>query len=452
MERGIFTDFIEFKDQDVVEPSAPGENAIFAIDANVLLNLYKFNRSTAREVLDALGRMSETLFVPHQALHEFWSRREDVQRGVHHSEAVGKIESSVDEISRVTEQWLTRTGLGNDTNQIPESNMSQRVRDDLLAARAAATRVADHIRRTQSDALAGEEWVLPLLESTLKGRVGEAPTAEARKELLAKFVERVKDNIPPGTRDVEVRKGDATRAFGDYFIWSQCIQEAQMRSTKAGKPLDLTLVTNDLKDDWVRFAGNDARPPLAHRHLIREYHEATRGQFRIRTFRDLLDIANAHFGAEVSEQSRAQVDAQSKPTPNYWNVDAAIEYLNWLWSNYQDQLKVLLASYAATQMDFPPLTADEARVLVGRDSMAGFGTPYTSGLKQGPVLRSLILQEPMLKRMPTELNGPYAYQLTGSPEKALHGAIYSDPDFIEMLNEVTAQLLTRERGDANVVL
>jgi hypothetical protein len=449
-DRGLYTEFAEYRDLDALEPANPTTGTIYAIDTNVLLNLYKFNKSTAREVLEALSRMSSTLFLPHHALFEFWSRREDVQRGVHHNEAVGKIESAMEDIGRVTGQWLTRTGLDARDAASELDSADINVDQELTNARTAIQRIANYIRATRTDSLAGEEWVIPMLETALRGQVGQAPGEAERKRWLDEFATRVKNNIPPGTRDAEIRKGDASKAFGDFFIWSQCLLEAKRRCADAKRPYDLTLITNDLKDDWVRSGRTENGDPLAHRHLIREYNDATGGQFRIRSFRALLDIANEHFGADVSEQSRAQVQARSQIDIGDWTLDAAIEYLDWLWANYQDQLKVLIASYAATQLDYEPLTTDAAKTLVSRESMAGFGTPYTSGLKQGVALRDLQIQEPMLRRMQTTDNGPFAYQLVGNPHKALALAIRSDEDFIAMYNDMKQALIRREEDRQDV--
>ena len=39
----------------------------FAVDANVLLNLYRYSSATRQELENAIGTIKERVFIPHQA-------------------------------------------------------------------------------------------------------------------------------------------------------------------------------------------------------------------------------------------------------------------------------------------------------------------------------------------------------------------------------------------------
>ena len=51
------------------------EEGMFAVDMNVLLNLYRYSRSTRDELLEVLSALEEKLFLPHQVGREFLERR-----------------------------------------------------------------------------------------------------------------------------------------------------------------------------------------------------------------------------------------------------------------------------------------------------------------------------------------------------------------------------------------
>ena len=50
-------------------------SALVAIDANVLLNLYRYNARTVEDLLAIFERFGDRLVVPHQAMREFHRNR-----------------------------------------------------------------------------------------------------------------------------------------------------------------------------------------------------------------------------------------------------------------------------------------------------------------------------------------------------------------------------------------
>jgi hypothetical protein len=51
------------------------KEALFILDANVLLNLYRYPKSARDELLQVLSQISDRLWVPHQAALEFQRNR-----------------------------------------------------------------------------------------------------------------------------------------------------------------------------------------------------------------------------------------------------------------------------------------------------------------------------------------------------------------------------------------
>jgi hypothetical protein len=54
------------------------ENCVFVIDANVLLNLYRYTPSTSEELINILEKVSDRLWLPHQAALEYHKNRLNV--------------------------------------------------------------------------------------------------------------------------------------------------------------------------------------------------------------------------------------------------------------------------------------------------------------------------------------------------------------------------------------
>lgn len=305
----IYSEFLEYANLDDTEPYDAKSLTIYAIDTNVLVDLFKFTRQTAEELLDALETMSDVLFVPHQALAEFWPLVEDGLKGNHHREALGKLQSHGESISQEIDRWLKGTGLSPERASDHDEESQAEPADTLstiLEARKAVSKAVQNLKEIIEEVQNESQdnrWILERLENILKGRIGKGPSDEECKALQRAFEERVSMGIPPGILDAKHK--NPTKAGGDFFIWRQCIEESKRRQAADGKHFDLTLVTSDLKEDWTRSKD----PVLARRTLVKEYAEEAGGMFRIRTFQQLIQIAEEHFGANVTASSRAQLDA-----------------------------------------------------------------------------------------------------------------------------------------------
>lgn len=88
-------EFFGFYEASENEISDAWSNGIFAFDANTLLNLYRYSENTRNDFLTAIRKLSEKLFLPYQAAHEFHSNRLTVINN--QDEAYEKIEKLVKE-------------------------------------------------------------------------------------------------------------------------------------------------------------------------------------------------------------------------------------------------------------------------------------------------------------------------------------------------------------------
>ena len=62
-------------------------DGMIVVDANVLLDLYLYHETTRDEFIRVLERLQERLWVPHQAVKEFWRNRDSKIRDPGESDA-----------------------------------------------------------------------------------------------------------------------------------------------------------------------------------------------------------------------------------------------------------------------------------------------------------------------------------------------------------------------------
>jgi hypothetical protein len=228
------------------------KTCIFAIDANILLNLYRYSDSTREELLKILHSLRDRLWIPHQAALEYLRDRLGV---------IGQQEKTYEGMLRTLEDALKRF---KDSRQHPFisqnllaefSSVLNKVKDELTSNRK------QHIDRISSDA------VLDQVGSLLEGRVGSDMSSEEKAKIIPDAKDRYLRKVPPGYRDAGKDKSDNDfediGRFGDFIIWKQIIDKAG--SSKSG----IIFVTDDRKDDWWLISSGKTVGPLPE--LIQEF-------------------------------------------------------------------------------------------------------------------------------------------------------------------------------------
>lgn len=257
-------------------------SCMVAFDTNVLLNLYRYNAETRASIVDVMTALGDRLWIPHQVLEEFWRNRERAL-----VDPLGDVKQTADELERIRataierlHMWVNRAALNKTEEEVVEASLNnafasaQALLDGLIDEAA-----VQQARNTQNDS------VLILLQPVLAGRVGPPMSPKNYTYAIKEGNRRAEAGEPPGFADAAkaVRGGEG--AAGDYLIWEQTLVEASTRR------VPVLLVTGDVKRDWWRFEGGNARGPRIE--LAREM-RARSGQdlFMLRPDR-LLELADA---------------------------------------------------------------------------------------------------------------------------------------------------------------
>lgn len=305
---GEFAGFKIASSQDV---DTALREATVAIDANVLLDLYRFRPKTSQDLVKTLKSLGDRLVVPHQALREFWRRRQRAQ-----DSPLGATKTAIDALAKSGRStrdalaiWAKAVGVDDDelndlTTRVDDffgnlQNELQRVLDDARAERAA-------------------DPILAQLEEILEGRV----TPPLKEDEWASCIEEAKRRIeaeePPGYLDAHKQDSDLPEAgAGDYLVWYQAIKYAQEQSR------DLLIVTRDQKEDWWWRQQSDFIGPRPE--LTLEYHRLTKKRLFMLRPVDLLARA-AVLEVEVDQESTVDAGriAESAEEKNYspWTLPA----------------------------------------------------------------------------------------------------------------------------------
>lgn len=274
---------------------APGEAAVAAAlrtglvapDTNVLLAAYRFERQARDELLNALEKLEDRLWIPYQVALEFHRNRLSV---IAEQEALfGKARKDLD---AAVSSYLGK--LGAFTNRIAMPQV--RVQELERVISGAHAHVLDHVSAAEEanevhlDSHDSDE-VLARLEGLFgDGRVGEPMKPEELEASRKEAKRRVEQKIPPGYADKD--KADPS---GDYLLWKQLMQEAGQR----GVPV--VLVSDDRKEDWVRREHGKTLGPRPE--LYEEMTIAAQAPFHLMTTATFLRHAREHLSVSVSPET-----------------------------------------------------------------------------------------------------------------------------------------------------
>lgn len=283
------------------------KDALFVLDTNVLLNLYRLPTLARDEVLGVLEILKDRLWIPHQVGLEFQRGRLNVIANERKSteEALSAAQNVVGQVkSKVEGLQIDKRGLGIE---------SKPLLDDLDRSNQKLIDAITAIHNSQLDVSSSDD-VRQKLDELLDGKVGKAPqTQEELEKLTSDGDHRYNNKIPPGFADIEKDKNpnDSSfiydhikyqRKFGDLILWKQLLKHVKETNT-----LKVLFITADRKEDWWwREHGKTIGP---HPELMREIkREGGVELFWMYSSVQFVEHANKYAKAKVSTQSVAEIE------------------------------------------------------------------------------------------------------------------------------------------------
>lgn len=304
-------DFAGFQIASSEKLDAALREAVVAIDANVLLDLYRFRPQTSQDLIKTLKSLGDRLVVPHQALREFWRHRQRSQGSPRTATttATNALAKSGRSMCDALATWAKAVGVDDDEL----SDLTARVDDFLDALKGELQQVLQ-----DADAERAGDPILDQLEELLAGRVTSPLEKEEWTECVAEANRRIEAEEPPGYKDADKQDSDSPEgAAGDYLVWYQATRYAREHAS------DLLIVTRDEKEDWWWRQQSDFIGPRPE--LTLEYHELTGRRLFLMRPADLLARASV-LEVEVDQASSVDAgrvaDTEEEPTTEPWTSEA----------------------------------------------------------------------------------------------------------------------------------
>lgn len=328
---GLFDGFEGYRILTEVDVDRALNQALVAIDANVLLNLYRYNAQTTGDLLAIFEKFGDRLIVPHQAMREFHRNR---------LTAIGNPDSAANDVRTALQknQRSTNDALSRWAKQVALADADlQQLHSDvgkLFDSLQVAVGLAEP-DQVHANTPAERDRVLGRLSVLLDGKVLARPDDDIWNAMIAEGKKRVEEHRPPGYLDADKGDENPEGAAGDYLVYWQACEEATSRQ------LDLVIITGDEKDDWWwRYRSSVIGP---RQEMVKEFFDLSQGrQFLLLRPRDLLARSSA-LNVQVSP---ASLEDAGRPREDLapegqWTPEAVTELLARLETEGQVQADVI---------------------------------------------------------------------------------------------------------------
>ncbi|MET0492296.1 MAG: PIN-like domain-containing protein, partial [Actinoplanes sp.] len=190
----LFDGFEGYRVVADAEVEAALTTALVALDANVLLNLYRYNASTTKDLLAIFDKVGDRLVVPHQSMREFHRNRLNV---IGNPERATKdvrdaLTKSAASASQALAGWAKQVALG-------DAEL-QRLRTEVTKVFAELTKAVDGAEpdHVHASTPAVDDRVLSRLSTLLAGKVLPKPPDDEWTALIDTGKARVDEETPPG--------------------------------------------------------------------------------------------------------------------------------------------------------------------------------------------------------------------------------------------------------------
>lgn len=229
--------------------------ATLTVDTNVILDLYRYNKSTREALLAALESFKGRFWISHQTAKEFVKNRRIVITDMRND--FDKAKKPVGEVEKALAVAIDAI---RGCRVIPKE-LSEGFKSEIENACAKLCNGIDK-EQTEIPDYESEDEIVKRIEAALDGRIGDQP--EDTSDDLKEAQRRRTEKIPPGYMD---DSKDGLGFAGDYLMWKQIL------SYSKDNKVPVILVTSETKEDWwEKKSGRTLNPRLE---LLKEAYETT---------------------------------------------------------------------------------------------------------------------------------------------------------------------------------
>ena len=252
------------------------KDALFVFDANALLNLYRYSRTTSDSFISILENkdVGERVWIPYQFALEYQRNRGNVIDEQKYS--YQKIRSAIKKLS-------------SEYPRHPYIDISSLMK---------AAQIEVSKKETEHPNWAKEDPIREKITEIFKKKIGNPYNKERMNEIYKDGLERFSKKTPPGYLDFQKPED---RRYGDLIGWFQIIDKA----IETKKPI--ILISDELDEDWLWLTEHGRRLG-ARPELIREMQEKAQVKFHMYNSNNFIKFVSEYLKQVIPDSAVAEIE------------------------------------------------------------------------------------------------------------------------------------------------
>ena len=284
------------------------QSATFVLDANILLNMYRYPEEARRQLFTVLQSIAPRLWVPYQAALEFQRNRLTV---------IAEQKKRFSDVRKVLES--STSGMIYELKNLHLKKRYSSIQADELVSALEEQITNFLVKFDQLEAtqllVENSDPIREQLDQLLKEKFGESFSQEEIDKIYKEGEVRFKSEIPPGYKDQKKEtesKSDIfsydgviyQRKYGDFVLWKQIINKALQDSIQS-----IVFITDDEKEDWWWITDSQGKKKIGPRpELVNEIsREAGTKLFYMYNSEQFMKHSKEFLNTNVTDESISQV-------------------------------------------------------------------------------------------------------------------------------------------------
>ncbi|PJN57793.1 hypothetical protein PAEAM_39000 [Paenibacillus sp. GM1FR] len=292
-------------------------NCAFVLDANTLLNLFRYPKESRDAMLEILESIKERIWIPHQVALEYHRNLENVLY-----EQKNEYETLEKEYINELQKLISKL------KKLKHSNIStHKMVESLEQSRDLIKKELSSQREEQPDLLTIKERINDLIGDN----VGQEFTQDDLNKIFSEGNERYENKVPPGFMDSKKNHSyfhnglKYQAAYGDLIFWKQILKYATNQDVKS-----IVLISDDRKEDWILEVNGQKKG--IHPYLINEFNNLSGGKL-FNSFNSVQFIVQS--GKFLEFKSSATVSEIIEEIETVYRKEDSIKQINTLRLNDQ---------------------------------------------------------------------------------------------------------------------
>lgn len=259
------------------------EDALFVVDTNVLLDMFRFSEEAVEVLLNTIEKLQDRLWLPYRVAFEYHRNLNDII-----AEQVKNYEDTIKTLS------CFRSDLTGKNHPFLDDEFNEEVTNFCEKFDKELDKKKQEIEELLFNNPRKER-----IANIFNGKVGEE--YEIDEEFRKDADERYKKKIPPGYKDKN-KQGD--EQYGDYLIWKDIMEKGKIEKKS------IIFITRDVKEDWFLEKRGKTLGPRPE--LIQEFEKETQKKFYAYQTTHFLKFSNTYLNSGIKDTIITEVERITK--------------------------------------------------------------------------------------------------------------------------------------------